>query len=135
MWAIAIKRSGLVHAYSEKLVRPASLTLLPLSAPEFHVVSRHPSGYLRAGRTRPPGLPQPCPVLSLTALQSDPPAPPMRTEVVTAVCGIGSSEVRRYMNSIGSITLDAAGRGQMKLKDRPEKLVVGLTFMPLFKKM
>jgi DNA-binding LytR/AlgR family response regulator len=39
------------------------------------------------------------------------------------------------MRAVAAITRDAAGRGQMKLKDRPETLTVSLTFMPLFKNM
>lgn len=39
------------------------------------------------------------------------------------------------MRAVASITRDAAGRGAMKLKERPETLTVSLTFMPLFKGM
>lgn len=39
------------------------------------------------------------------------------------------------MRAVASITRDASGRGQMKLKDRAETLAVSLTFMPLFKNM
>jgi DNA-binding LytR/AlgR family response regulator len=39
------------------------------------------------------------------------------------------------MRAVASITRDQAGRGTMKLKERPETLTVSLTFMPLFKTM
>jgi DNA-binding LytR/AlgR family response regulator len=39
------------------------------------------------------------------------------------------------LRAVASITRDSAGRGTMKLKERPETLTVSLTFMPLFKHM
>jgi DNA-binding LytR/AlgR family response regulator len=39
------------------------------------------------------------------------------------------------MRAVASISRDQAGRGTMKLKERPETLTVSLTFMPLFKNM
>ena len=39
------------------------------------------------------------------------------------------------MRMVASIVRDDSGRGTMRLKNRPEKLPVSLTFMPLFKNM
>jgi DNA-binding LytR/AlgR family response regulator len=39
------------------------------------------------------------------------------------------------MKAVAAITRDDAGRGTMRLKNRPETLAVSLTYMPLFKNM
>jgi len=39
------------------------------------------------------------------------------------------------MKAVAAIARDDAGRGTMRLKNRPETLAVSLTYMPLFKNM
>jgi DNA-binding LytR/AlgR family response regulator len=66
----------------------------------------------------------------------------LRTPLLDIVARLDANVFRQIhrgtvvnMRAVASITRDSAGRGTMKLKERPETLTVSLTFMPLFKTM